>query len=245
MDPYRVLQLREGAPRDLVEEVYWALIGRAKHEHPAERDFALRIRELNAAYDAVVRSMDEARDRAPGPKRAAPPQRRFWRRAAAPTTPDDLYGLLHVDEQADHDVIALAARFALNQLRTRPDQQARLLAVQAARDVLLDRRLRAEYDAAAASRLAAGPPAEATAATPTTPAATASPSAGTLAGPTSPAAPRPAAAPANASTVNAGPATPTPAYADAAQHAPPSGDAAVHASASTPPTPAESAATQA
>lgn len=159
MDPYRVLQLREGAPRDLVEEVYWALIGRAKHEHPAERDFALRIRELNGAYDAIVCSMDE-RSADPARRRHHAParQRRFWRRAAPRATPDDLYALLHLHEQADDDVIAVASRFAINQLRTRPDQHARLLAVQAARDVLLDRRLRAEYDAAAASRIAAAAP---------------------------------------------------------------------------------------
>lgn len=81
MDPYVVLKLREGAPRELIEETYWLLV--ARYSDPCagseiERSHALR--ELNRAYEEIVRGGIRPLQGS----RAIPTRRRWQRRPVAP-----------------------------------------------------------------------------------------------------------------------------------------------------------------
>ena len=57
-DPYRVLQLQPGAPRELIEEGYWLLIGLLR-SRPYTREIRAQIVALNNAYSRL--SDEEAR----------------------------------------------------------------------------------------------------------------------------------------------------------------------------------------
>ncbi len=121
LDPYRTLQLHPLAPRELIVDVYWALIERAKQSPASSSETSDRIRDLNAAYSLL---MDEARRRAydEGNGLAAlnPPRIHMKRRRLGlPFLSDlrlvsdhsDYYQLLRVDTEADAHVVHIAYSF--------------------------------------------------------------------------------------------------------------------------------------
>jgi len=139
--PYRTLQVSADAPRDLVEEAYWALVAKARHEAPSEAAYAERVRELNVAYRAITGRGAEAAERDAHRARPAPTQRWGRGRGRRRAEPPSLYDLLRVDVEADREIIELAARVL--RADARPGRELKL-----AYEVLSDPRRRAEYDAA-------------------------------------------------------------------------------------------------
>jgi len=144
-DPYRVLQLRAGAPRYLVEETYWLLVARVRRTSSSGAIAVERVDELTNAYHGIVRADGDGR-----PPRAASRARRraqqWWRRrtgAQAAPPPEDLYAALHLDPAADDDVVRLAARLVSGAGTGRQGGGARRHAA----EVLTDAHRRARYDA--------------------------------------------------------------------------------------------------
>jgi hypothetical protein len=140
---YQTLHLREGAPRDLIEEVYWALIGRAKREEMGEPAFSRYIDDLNRSYEAISSAETPPRR---AQRRRESRRGALWSRRAAAVDERDLYEKLEVDYTADAEVVQIAARVLLaeNELGLR-DRDWRA-AIRHARDVLCDGERRNEYD---------------------------------------------------------------------------------------------------
>jgi curved DNA-binding protein CbpA len=158
-DPYRTLQVHPLAGRELIMQVYWSLVERARAMRPAaEAD--QQLAELNAAYALL---MDERRrrdwDEAAGLRDLAPPSVSarthkggflgWFTRTELVVECQDWYQLLQLDREATPATVAIAAEHAR---RTAPpaaraeDVRMRELIEEACR-VLTDANLRAQYDA--------------------------------------------------------------------------------------------------
>jgi hypothetical protein len=155
---YRALYLVPGAPQDLVTEVYWHLVSQLLGSPDADR-----LKELNRAYEVIVKAFDgrpltlAGSDKDNGRQSRKKRLRSVKKSAAAPNPSE----LLQVTPDAPPDVIDLAYRYWQMRMRQRIDSEARL----------------AELDRAAAtlrSRYAGPGPAPRVEAPATTPSASAS-----------------------------------------------------------------------
>jgi len=108
LSPYALLHLRDGAPRDLVDETYWLLVRRLKYGVIDDVEGLRQLDGLNAAYESIVRNgvrQDTASSERGGDRR----QRWSRRKNRAPIVRDP-YQTLFVAEDADPDIALLAAK---------------------------------------------------------------------------------------------------------------------------------------
>jgi len=112
-DAYRMLRLREGAPRELVEEAYWLLINQQPGGvEGSELERFQLVRELNRAYEAIARDGHGK----PLQRQRLTPVRRglFLRREQLPIRTEDPYEMLFLSGDAGRDVALLARAILLS-----------------------------------------------------------------------------------------------------------------------------------
>ncbi len=163
-DPYRTLQLHPSAPRELVSDVYWALIERAKHfGSSSSAHNSTRIAELNDAYRLLSDpSRRAAYDEDNGLAGMKPPHVTVNRPLVAVpflaeiklvSDHQDLYHLLRVDGDADTQVVDIAYRTISRSVGTHSAEDAFLRGLlDEAHRTLSNRELRAQYDQKLAKR---------------------------------------------------------------------------------------------
>ena len=162
-DPYRTLQLHPSAPRELVSDVYWALIERTKHGAASPAHSSMRIAELNDAYRVLSdASSRKAYDEENGLAGMKPPHVTVNRPLVAVpflaeiklvSDHQDLYHLLRVDGDADTQVIDIAYRTISRSVGTHSAEDAFLRGLlDEAHRTLSNRELRAQYDQKLAKR---------------------------------------------------------------------------------------------
>ncbi|HET6615641.1 MAG TPA: hypothetical protein VFH62_07115 [Dehalococcoidia bacterium] len=142
-----MLGLLPSAPRELVEEVYWHLTRQTRSEAYSHHAIE-RLSALNAAYDSIAHTYGDTASATSGAlakaKRAKPKRGMFSR--GAPTNPYaavDLYELMHLDFDADVDLVRVAASVLLPLAQA--DRQLREQ-IERAREVLANPDRRAAYD---------------------------------------------------------------------------------------------------
>lgn len=174
LDPYKTLELHPAAPRNLIDEVYWALAARARRsQSPAAR---AHLAVLNDAYEILAQddsrvAWDEKHGlRADGtpPAAAALPRKKGLFGGGRATAASSLlqrthYETLHVDPDATDEVIRLASSLLLQKATTSREEDAvRRAEIQRASQTLLDPQRRGEYDTsigrAVAGTATAAPP---------------------------------------------------------------------------------------
>jgi hypothetical protein len=107
LSPYAVLHLCDGAPRELVEETYWLLVGKLRFGvTSAARELRL-LDELNRAYESITRN---GHNTEPATERAVTPSVKRWYGGRSKPGPWKLdpFETLFVLPDADEDVIEIA-----------------------------------------------------------------------------------------------------------------------------------------
>lgn len=105
---YALLHLREGAPRDLVDETYWLLVRRLKYGVIEDVEGLRQLDRLNAAYESIVRN--GVRQEAASNGHNGKSNGRWSRRRGRAYVARDPYETLFVTEDADPDIALLAAK---------------------------------------------------------------------------------------------------------------------------------------
>jgi hypothetical protein len=105
---YEVLHLREGAPRDLVDETYWLLVRRLKYGVIEDVEGLRHLDRLNAAYESIVRG-GVRQDVASNGHKSKTSGRWSRRKSRAPVVRNP-YETLFVTEDADPDIALLASK---------------------------------------------------------------------------------------------------------------------------------------